>query len=119
MRLAQELTQTPPAGYHPHDITILTLYEAQLQLIESLLRHYKIPEVQTSTIERAQGSEREVTILSHTNTDFTTNKHHMNVVTTRARTQLLIVTDTNQIEGAASYGELWKEGLLGERFDLP
>ena len=121
VKLAWELTQAPPAGYHPHDITILTFYEAQLQLIESLLRHYKIPEVQTSTMERAQGSKSEVTILSPvcTNTKFTTNKHRMNVATTRARTQLLIITDPYQIEEAASYGELWKAGLLGGRFALP
>ena len=120
VRLAQELTRTPPAGYRPHDITILTPYEAQLQLIDSLLRRYRLLGVQTSTIEKAQGSESEVTILSpvHTNVEFTTNKHCVNVATTRARTQLLIVTDTDLIGEADSYRKLWKAGLLRRRFDL-
>ena len=119
-RLAGELTRSPPKGYRPQDITILTPYEAQLQLINSLLRRCGLLGVQTSTIEKAQGSESEVTIVSpvRTDTDFTTDKHRVNVATTRARTQLLIVTDTDRIKNTVSYGKLWRDGLLGKRFDL-
>ena len=62
-----------------------------------------------------------MTILSpvRINTEFTTDKHQVNVATTRAKIQLLIVTDTKLIGEAVSYGDLWKEGFLGERFDLP
>merc|ERR1712105_143121 len=118
--LAKALAKTPPKGYPPGKILALTPYEAQLQLINALLRKQQVTGIRTSTIEKAQGSESEVTIVSPVKLDapFATDKLRVNVALTRARTQLFVVTDTEAIEKADSYRELWEKNLLGKVFQL-
>merc|ERR1712105_270548 len=118
--LAKALTKTPPKGYAPEKVLVLNPYEAQLQLINALLREQQVTGIRTSTIEKSQGTESEVTIISPVklNASFATDKHRTNVALTRARTQLFVAADTEKIKNADSYGELWEKNLLGEVFQL-
>merc|ERR1712090_98051 len=64
VELAKALTKPPPKGYAPEKVLVLTPYEAQLQLINALLREQQVTGIRTSTIEKSQGTESEVTIIS-------------------------------------------------------
>ena len=63
------------------------------------MREAGLYKVQVLTIERAQGKENEVTVLSPVkfNSEFATDRNRANVAMTRATTQLLFVTDTDLI----------------------
>merc|ERR1712105_175707 len=111
--LAKALTKTPPKGYPPGKILALTPYEAQLQLINALLRKQQVTGIRTSTIEKSQGSESEVTIISPVKLDapFATDKLRVNVALTRACTQLFVVAEKEEKEKHRRAGE---EGIALE-----
>jgi len=99
-------------GLPPEEIGIVTPYRAQAREIKSMLR--RIPKwrdmtkkIVVDTVERMQGQERELVILSLTTSnptfavdlaDFFFQPQRLNVAVTRARTKLIIVGSTHLFE---------------------
>ncbi|MCX7976820.1 MAG: Upf1 family helicase [Bellilinea sp.] len=89
----------------PHEIGVVVPYRAQSRLIRSLLRR-NLPvsdwwkEIVADTVERMQGQEREVVLVSLTTSsinfaaqvaDFLLQPQRLNVAVTRPRTKLILL----------------------------
>ncbi len=96
----------------PQEIGIVVPYRAQSRLIRSLLRR-NLPvsdwwkEIAADTVERMQGQEREVVIVSLTTSnfnfaiqvaDFLLQPQRLNVAVTRPRTKLILLGSQNLIK---------------------
>jgi len=112
-RMIADLVETVLAsGFPPEEIGIVTPYRAQAREIKSMLR--RIPDrgdltkqIVVDTVERMQGQERELIMLSLTTSnptfaldlaDFFFQPQRLNVAVTRARTKLIIVGSTHLFE---------------------
>jgi DNA replication ATP-dependent helicase Dna2 len=102
----------------PEEIGVVVPYRAQSRLIRSLLRHTMMDEgiwskIVVDTVERMQGQEREVIVVSLTTaspafaaqlSDFLFQPQRLNVAVTRPRTKLVIVGSHHILE-ADQYDE--------------
>ncbi len=83
-------------GVPSHDVGIITPYRAQQALIRSLLSlHHEPSALSVDTVDRFQGGEREVIILSLARSDgvtsFLADRKRLNVSLSRARSKLILL----------------------------
>ena len=90
-------------GVAPREIAVLAPFRAQVRQLRSALQHKALPELENlavETIERIQGQEREVVVLSLTVGDpdhargrgtFHLSENRLNVAISRARTKVIVV----------------------------
>ncbi len=97
----------------PEDIGVVVPYRAQSRLIRSLLRRTTGDEsiwnkVVVDTVERMQGQEREVVLVSFATAspafaaqmaDFLFQPQRLNVAVTRPRTKLILVGSHHMLDG--------------------
>ena len=98
-RLVNEVTSTNIS------IGVISLYLAQCHMLTRC-----IPQVQISTVDAFQGSEKDIIILSTVRSrsiGFTADPKRLNVAITRARGQLLILGNRLLLES----NSLWKQVL--------
>jgi len=108
----------------PEDIGVVVPYRAQSRLIRSLIRR-NLPEGEIAdrlvvdTVERMQGQEREVIIVSFATAsakfasqmaDFLFQPQRLNVAVTRPRTKLILVGSHHMLD-ADQYDESQKETM--------
>jgi DNA replication ATP-dependent helicase Dna2 len=88
------------------DVCIITTYRAQVALLRMLL-----PTIRIDTIDRYQGSESDIVILSSVTKivdPILTNPKRWNVALTRGRKKLIILaTNANQAASQSILGKLW------------
>jgi DNA replication ATP-dependent helicase Dna2 len=108
----------------PEEIGVVVPYRAQSRLIRSLIRRNlgddeHIKKIVVDTVERMQGQEREVIIVSFTTAspkfaaqmaDFLFQPQRLNVAVTRPRTKLILVGSHHILE-ADQFDETKKETL--------
>jgi DNA replication ATP-dependent helicase Dna2 len=108
----------------PEDIGVVVSYRAQSRLIRSLIRRNLMDSEITNrlvvdTVERMQGQEREVIIVSFATAsarfasqiaDFLFQPQRLNVAVTRPRTKLILVGSHNMLN-ADQYDESQKETM--------
>jgi len=108
----------------PEDIGVVVSYRAQSRLIRSLIRRNLMDSEITDrlvvdTVERMQGQEREVIIVSFATAsakfasqmaEFLFQPQRLNVAVTRPRTKLILVGSSNMLN-ADQYDESQKETL--------
>ncbi len=107
-------------GIPPYDIGVVVPYRAQSRLIRSLLRR-ALPDDETlrhlviDTVERMQGQEREVVLVSFTTAspgfaawvaEFFFQPQRLNVAVTRPRTKLILVGSRHMLEAKPNEPEL-------------
>ena len=107
-------------GIPPYDIGVIVPYRAQSRLIRSLLRR-ALPDEETlhqlviDTVERMQGQEREVVLVSFTTAspgfaawvaEFFFQPQRLNVAVTRPRTKLILVGSRHMLDAKPSQPEL-------------
>lgn len=109
-------------GLSPQEIGVVVPYRAQSRLIRSLLRRNIVdeevwPRVAVDTVERMQGQEREVVLVSFATAspafaaqmaDFLFQPQRLNVAVTRPRTKLILVGSHEMLKGE-NYGPDKKE----------
>jgi DNA replication ATP-dependent helicase Dna2 len=108
----------------PEDIGVVVPYRAQSRLIRSLIRRNLLDSdlanhLVVDTVERMQGQEREVIIVSFATTsakfaaqmaDFLFQPQRLNVAVTRPRTKLILVGSHHMLD-ADQYDESQKETM--------
>jgi len=112
-RLIADLVETLlMSGFPPEEIGIVTPYRAQARALRSMIRRISsddgvLKKLIVDTVERMQGQERELIILSLTTSnptfaldlaDFFFQAQRLNVAVTRARSKLIIVGSTHLFE---------------------
>jgi DNA replication ATP-dependent helicase Dna2 len=100
------------AGVDPSDVGVIAPFRAQVSEISR-----RLPEVTVDTVDRFQGSAKEVIVLSLTATGtmegpLFEDGRRMNVALTRARRALCVIGDTAALESEAFYERLltWARG---------
>jgi DNA replication ATP-dependent helicase Dna2 len=90
-------------GIPARDIAVIAPFRAQLRMMRSALQHKQLPgaeDLTVDTVERIQGQEREVVVLSLTAGDQTSgssrgtfhlNENRLNVAISRARTKVVMI----------------------------
>ena len=90
-------------GIAPKDIAIIAPFRAQVRLLRSAIQHKQLPDTDAlciDTVERVQGQEREVVLVSLTAGDpreskargaFHLSVNRLNVALSRARTKVVLV----------------------------
>lgn len=101
----------------PHQIAVLTAYDAQRQIIKQLLveafGHHTTGQIMVDSVDGAQGSEKELVIFSATrsnpngNIGFLDNPRRMNVMLTRARRGLVVIADYECLRKSHSLWRPW------------
>ncbi len=119
-------------GLAPDEIGVVVPYRAQSRLIRSLLRRNLDNEsdynrIVVDTVERMQGQEREVVLLSFATAspafavqmaDFLFQPQRLNVAVTRPRTKLILIGSRHMLDGAHSDPELAETfTMLGDLLD--
>lgn len=108
----------------PEEIGVVVPYRAQSRLIRSLIRRYlgdqeSVSKIAVDTVERMQGQEREVVIVSFTTgsakfaaqmADFLFQPQRLNVAVTRPRTKLILVGSHHMLD-ADQFDESKKETM--------
>ena len=83
------------AGVEPSEIGVISPFRAQVHAIRKLLFERQIADVDVDTVERYQGSERDVILVSLVKTErageFISDARRLNVTLTRARKKLIIL----------------------------
>ncbi|KIJ28163.1 hypothetical protein M422DRAFT_61944 [Sphaerobolus stellatus SS14] len=113
------------AGLKPSQISIITPYQAQAQLLRSLLTQTQseadLTELEIGTADGMQGRENEAVIISlvRSNPDgevgFLKEKRRLNVAMTRAKRHLCVVGDSSTIRrGGGKYLKKWMDWLENE-----
>ncbi len=94
-------------GIAPRDIAVIAPFRAQVRLLRSAVDHRALPhgdELTVDTVERIQGQEREVVIVSLTTGDpaaargqgaFHLSLNRLNVALSRARTKAVLVASAH------------------------
>jgi len=107
------------AGITHSQVAILTPYQAQVQLLSSLLRP-QYPDIEIGSVDGMQGREQEVVILSLVRSNskrevgFLRDKRRLNVAMTRAKRQLCVVGDSETIKAGGHYLRSWMNWLENE-----
>lgn len=124
------ITALLECGFPAEEIGVVAPYRAQGRLIRNLLRKY-VPEtavrrhIITDTVERMQGQERDLIILSLTTSnpsfasaiaDFFFQPERLNVAVTRPRTKLIIVGSRYVLNAQSTDPDL--QGTIGLLADL-
>ncbi|KAF8504182.1 P-loop containing nucleoside triphosphate hydrolase protein [Hysterangium stoloniferum] len=106
------------AGVKPSQIAIITPYQAQSQLLSTMLPQ---PGLEIGTADGMQGRENEAIVLSlvrsnpEGNVGFLKERRRLNVAMTRAKRHLCIVGDSATIRrGGGSYLKKWMDFLEKE-----
>lgn len=100
-------------GIAPNEIGVIVPYRAQSRVIRSLLRRVVaddniVPHIVIDTVERMQGQEREVILVSFATaspgfasqmSDFLFQPQRLNVAVTRPRTKLILVGSHHMLDG--------------------
>ena len=105
--------------FTPYTVGVITPWRAQISAIRSLISDEKIRnQVSVDTVERYQGSEREIIIISLSTSDSSQLERlsqisdngkvdrKLNVAVTRAQHQLIILGDAPLLYQSRHYGEL-------------
>jgi DNA replication ATP-dependent helicase Dna2 len=102
-------------GISPEEIGVVVPYRAQSRLIRSLLRRQILDETTLGrlvidTVERMQGQEREVVLVSFATAspafalqmaDFLFQPQRLNVAVTRPRSKLILIGSRHMLDGAS------------------
>ena len=101
-------------GIYPSQIGVMAPYRSQLQLIENKLNIFNMPQtndkyILLDTIDRFQGSDKDVIIISFTNSKFDTKVkkivhdwRRLNVALTRAKQKLILIASVHSFTNSAS-----------------
>jgi DNA replication ATP-dependent helicase Dna2 len=115
------------AGIPAEEIGVIAPYRAQVAAIRQRLAQAGETQVTVDTVDRFQGAERRVILLSFGGTpaagtrrgghDFLADAHRLNVALTRAQRKLILVGNRARLEGAPLLRDLIRhcEGLYGGR----
>ena len=88
----------------PHDIGVITPYDAQTSLIKSMLQAESLGDVEAANIDGFQGREHEVIVLSlvRSNSDgklgHVDDGRRLNVALTRAKRALVVIGDKDTLK---------------------
>ena len=99
-------------------VVVITLYKAQLRLLEEMLAEHGMAEhVAVMTVDAAQGSEADIVILSLVRSNdrrelgHATERHRINVALSRARDRLLVVGNDACFRRHGVWGDLWRRAV--------
>lgn len=129
-QLVAELCEAAVAGgLPPHEIGVITPYRAQGRAVRSLLRATLGPatarDVMVDTVERMQGQERELIVLSLATGDevflravaeFLFQPQRMNVSITRAKSKLIVIGP--ELTAPPAIGQEQVERWIGQYIQL-
>lgn len=110
------------AGVRDEDIAVITPYNAQLAVLQGLLRE-QYPGLELGSVDGFQGREKEAVIVSlvRSNDDhevgFLGEKRRLNVAMTRPKRHLCIVGDSETVGSGSSFLKRWMK-FLEENADL-
>lgn len=110
------------AGVRDEDIAVITPYNAQLAVLQGLLRE-RYPGLELGSVDGFQGREKEAVIVSlvRSNDDhevgFLGEKRRLNVAMTRPKRHLCIVGDSETVGSGSSFLKRWMK-FLEENADL-
>ena len=96
-------------GIKPADIAIISPYDDQVALIKQALR---VDALEVKTVDGFQGREKEVVIVSFVRSNksgdigFLRDLRRLNVSITRAKRKLVLIGDSNTLEGEGCYKRL-------------
>ncbi len=96
-------------GISPEEIGIISPYDDQVGLLNDLLRGTG---VEIKTVDGFQGREKDIVILSFVRSNkgkkigFLKDLRRLNVSITRARKKLIMIGDSETLEGHSVYGEM-------------
>ncbi|MEZ4461851.1 MAG: AAA domain-containing protein [bacterium] len=89
--VAELVTELLALGIDANEIGVISPFRAQVELLRQSVRD----QVECDTVERFQGGEREVILISLVRTEnagaFITDERRLNVALTRARTKVIVV----------------------------
>ncbi|KAI5479920.1 DNA helicase [Pseudohyphozyma bogoriensis] len=100
----------------PSAIAIISPYNAQVQLLGSLI-HPTYPEIEIGSIDGFQGREQEVVIISLVRSNeegevgFLKDDRRLNVAMTRPKRQLVVVGDSETVSKGGGFLKDWMEWL--------
>ncbi|KIY67465.1 P-loop containing nucleoside triphosphate hydrolase protein [Cylindrobasidium torrendii FP15055 ss-10] len=104
-------------GLEPSQIAIISPYQAQVTLLNSLLRPQHGPRLEIGTVDGMQGREKDTVIISMVRSNdkrevgFLKEKRRLNVAMTRARRHLCVVGDSSTVKHGGSYLKSWLNWL--------
>ncbi|KAJ2660216.1 hypothetical protein IWW48_003048 [Coemansia sp. RSA 1200] len=99
---AKHVDDLVASGVEPHDIAVISPYNAQVRLLRSLIRD-RHPAVEIGSVDGFQGREKEAVVLSLVRSNsgqeigFLTDYRRINVAVTRARRHLCVVADSETV----------------------
>ncbi|EIN14507.1 P-loop containing nucleoside triphosphate hydrolase protein [Punctularia strigosozonata HHB-11173 SS5] len=105
------------AGILPDQIAIVTPYQAQVQLLTSVLRPTFGSDLEIGSIDGMQGREKEAVIItlvrsnSKREVGFLKEKRRLNVAMTRAKRHLCVVGDSSTVQHGSSFLKAWMSWL--------
>lgn len=110
------------AGVRDEDIAVITPYNAQLAILQGMLREQH-PGLELGSVDGFQGREKEAVVVSLVRSNdkrevgFLAEKRRLNVAMTRARRHLCIVGDSETVGRGSSFLKNWMK-FLEENADL-
>ncbi|CAK75643.1 unnamed protein product (macronuclear) [Paramecium tetraurelia] len=110
--MVQYLTEV---AYQQQQITVLSFYLRQAQLIQKNLIRNKLSKVKVQTVDNYQGEENDIVIISLVRNNsqkklgFILNNNRINVALSRARIGLYIFGNFDFIKKAAKSDSLWQK----------
>lgn len=110
------------AGLKAEDIAVITPYNAQLAVLQNLLRE-AYPGIELGSVDGFQGREKEAVIVSLVRSNdarevgFLGEKRRLNVAMTRPRRHLCIIGDSETVSKGSSFLKRWMK-FLEDNADL-
>jgi len=110
------------AGVRDEDIAVITPYNAQLAILQSLLRE-RYPGLELGSVDGFQGREKEAVIVSLVRSNdkrevgFLGEKRRLNVAMTRPKRHLCVVGDSETVSQGSAFLKRWMK-FLEENADL-
>lgn len=110
------------AGVRDEDIAVITPYNAQLAVLQGLLRE-QYPGLELGSVDGFQGREKEAVIVSlvRSNDDhevgFLGEKRRLNVAMTRPKRHLCVIGDSETVGSGSAFLKRWMK-FLEENADL-
>ncbi|KJZ79050.1 hypothetical protein HIM_01823 [Hirsutella minnesotensis 3608] len=117
----QHVRQLVEAGVRPHDIAVVTPYNAQLALLAPLKEQFH--GIELGSVDGFQGREKEAVIVSlvRSNPDgevgFLGEKRRLNVAMTRPKRSLTVIGDSETVKRGSKFLKRWMD-FLEENADL-